>query len=87
MMLDIREMSDEDKLFNFMARLQPWALAELRRQAVQNLSPAIAAAEHLVDYRVFGAPELNEESQHSRKGKGKDRGKSHKKKKKKKGRR
>ncbi|XP_059663489.1 uncharacterized protein LOC132309170 [Cornus florida] len=32
LMLDIRNMSEEDKLFNFMSGLQPWAQAELRRQ-------------------------------------------------------
>lgn len=79
LMLDIREMSDEDKLFNFMAGLQPWAQAELRRQAVQNLPAAIAAADRLVDYQVVGAPESSGESQNSEKGKGKDRGKLYKK--------
>ena len=29
--LDIRNMSDEDKLFNFISRLQGWAQTELRR--------------------------------------------------------
>ena len=31
-MLDIRNMSDEDKLFNFISGLQGWAQTELRRQ-------------------------------------------------------
>lgn len=30
LMLDIREMSEEDKLFNFMAGLQAWAQVELK---------------------------------------------------------
>ena len=37
LMLDIRNMSDDDKLFNFMSGLQPWAHSELRRQGVKNL--------------------------------------------------
>lgn len=45
-------MSKEDKLFNFMASLQSSEQLELRRQAVQNVAQAIAAADHLVDYQM-----------------------------------
>ena len=31
LMLDIKNMSEEDKLFNFMSSLQPWAQLELKR--------------------------------------------------------
>ena len=31
LMLDIKNMSDEDKLFNFMSELQGWAQMEFRR--------------------------------------------------------
>ena len=31
LMLDIKNMSDDDKLFNFMCGLQGWAQTELRR--------------------------------------------------------
>ena len=31
LMLDIKNMSEEDKLFNFMSGLQPWAQLELKR--------------------------------------------------------
>ncbi|KAK4381475.1 hypothetical protein Sango_2964300 [Sesamum angolense] len=37
LMLDVRDMSEEDKLFNFMAGLKPWAQTELRRQGVKDL--------------------------------------------------
>jgi len=56
LLLDIRDMSEEDKLFNFMVGLQPWAQAELRRQGVKDVQTAIAAADRLVDYSVLGDP-------------------------------
>nr|TKR85092.1 hypothetical protein D5086_0000251200 [Populus alba] len=42
----------QDRLFNFMSGLQPWAQAELRRQNVKDLSSAIAAVDNLVDYKA-----------------------------------
>ena len=52
LMLDIKNMSEEDKLFNFLSGLQPWAQAELRRQNVRDLPTAIAAADSLIDYKL-----------------------------------
>lgn len=52
LMLDIKNMSEEDKLFNFVSRLQAWAQAELRRQKVTNLPSTLAAADSLVDYKL-----------------------------------
>ena len=52
LLLDIKNISDEDKLFNFVSGLKPWAQAELRRQNVKDLTTAIAAADGLVDYKV-----------------------------------
>ena len=52
LILDIENMSEEDKLFNFMSGLQPWAQAELRRQNVKDLPFAIAAADSLVDFKT-----------------------------------
>ncbi|KAG6517981.1 hypothetical protein ZIOFF_021381 [Zingiber officinale] len=52
LMLDIQNMSEEDKLYNFMYGLQPWAQVELRRQNVRDLPSAIAAADALVDLRM-----------------------------------
>ena len=54
-MLDIKNMSDEDKLFNFMSRLQGWAQTELRRQEIRDLPVAMVAADCLVDYKMGGA--------------------------------
>ena len=50
--LDIKDMSEVDKLFNFMSGLQGWAQTELRRQGVQDLPSAMAAANCLVDYKT-----------------------------------
>ena len=52
LILDIKDMSEVDKLFNFMSGLQGWAQTELRRQGVQDLPSAMAAADCLSDYRV-----------------------------------
>ncbi|KAG6478500.1 hypothetical protein ZIOFF_061943 [Zingiber officinale] len=49
LMLDIQNMSEEDKLYNFLYDLQPWAQVELRRQNVRDLPSAITAADALVD--------------------------------------
>ena len=51
LILDIENMSEEDRLFNFMSGLQTWAQAELRRQNVKDLSSAIAAVDSLVDFK------------------------------------
>ena len=51
LMLDIQNMSDEDKLHNFISGMQAWAQNELRRQNVKDLPSAIAAADSLVDFR------------------------------------
>ncbi|RWR91972.1 hypothetical protein CKAN_02116000 [Cinnamomum micranthum f. kanehirae] len=50
-MLDVKNMLEDDKLFNFMSGLQGWAQAELWRQGVKDLPSAIAAAEALVDFK------------------------------------
>lgn len=49
-MLDIRDMSEKDKLFFFLECLKPWARAELQRQRVQDLARAQAASECLTFY-------------------------------------
>ncbi|XP_057770708.1 uncharacterized protein LOC130990498 [Salvia miltiorrhiza] len=69
LMLDIREMSEEDKLFNFLARLQTWAQTELRRQGVKDLSSAIAAVDSLVDYKTMGSTESGQKKKETGKGK------------------
>ena len=56
LILDIKDMSKVDKLFNFMSGLQKWAQIELRRQGVQDLPSAMAAADCLSDYKVTSSP-------------------------------
>ncbi|KAL0385852.1 UNVERIFIED_CONTAM: hypothetical protein Sradi_2979500 [Sesamum radiatum] len=50
LMLDIRDMSEKDKLFTFMEGLKPWARLELQRQRVTDLGSAMTAAECLTDF-------------------------------------
>ncbi|KAL0352121.1 UNVERIFIED_CONTAM: RNA-directed DNA polymerase [Sesamum calycinum] len=71
-MLDVRDMSEEDKLFNFLSGLQAWAQRELRRQSVKDLPSVIATANRLVDYRVTSGSEPEKK----KKDFGKDKGKS-----------
>ncbi|KAL5857156.1 hypothetical protein ACOSQ3_004614 [Xanthoceras sorbifolium] len=73
-MLDIQNMSKKDKLFNFMAGLQTWAQAELRRQGVKDIPSAMAAAEGLVDFRISSSsPSVNKKKfVDGKKGKNKD---------------
>lgn len=59
LMLDISNMSEEDKLFNFMSGLQPWAQTELRRQGVNNVQLAMAAADSLIDFKYVPASSTN----------------------------
>ncbi|KAA0034110.1 uncharacterized protein E6C27_scaffold65G001000 [Cucumis melo var. makuwa] len=49
LMLDIRNMSEKDKVFYFVEGLKPWARAKLYEQRVQDLTSAYAAAERLFD--------------------------------------
>ena len=51
LILDIKDKSEVDKLFNFMSGLQGWAQIKLRRQGVQD-PLAMAAADCLVDYKM-----------------------------------
>ncbi|KAL0283024.1 UNVERIFIED_CONTAM: Transposon Tf2-12 polyprotein [Sesamum radiatum] len=50
LMLDIRDMSEKDKLFTFMEGLRSRARLELQRQRVTDLGSAMAAAERLIDF-------------------------------------
>lgn len=56
LMLDIQNMSDEDKLHNFISGMQVWAQNELRRQNVKDLPSAIAVADSLVDFHPTYEP-------------------------------
>ncbi|CAL5400517.1 unnamed protein product [Camellia sinensis] len=50
LMLDIKDMSQKDRLFFFLEGLKPWARVELQKQRVQDLDHAQAATECLADY-------------------------------------
>lgn len=67
LMLDIMNMLDEDKLFNFISGLQSWVKKELRRQAMRDLPAAIATAVDLVNFRFVNASPF--ESEKSNEGK------------------
>lgn len=47
-------MSEDDKLFNFVSGLQPWAQLELKRQKVSDLLATLVAADALVDFKPTG---------------------------------
>ena len=51
-MLDIQNMSYEDKLHNIILGMQDWAQNELRRQNFKDLPGAIVAADSLVDFQT-----------------------------------
>ncbi|RVW17197.1 Retrovirus-related Pol polyprotein from transposon 17.6 [Vitis vinifera] len=55
LMLDIKNMSEEDKIFKFMFGTQEWAQTELWRQGVHDLPVAMVAADCLVDYKMGSA--------------------------------
>ncbi|KAJ7970183.1 Retrotransposon protein, putative, Ty3-gypsy subclass [Quillaja saponaria] len=46
LMLDIRDMTEKDKMFYFLEGLKPWARAELQRQRVQDLATAQGTVWH-----------------------------------------
>ncbi|KAF2303396.1 hypothetical protein GH714_017891 [Hevea brasiliensis] len=50
LMLNIKDMTGTDRLFNFVKGLKPWARNELMRQNVKELKTALAIAESLDDY-------------------------------------
>ncbi|XP_070002415.1 uncharacterized protein [Nicotiana sylvestris] len=52
LMLDISNMSEEDKLQNFLYGLQSWVQMELRRQNVKDFPSAIAVVDALGDVRL-----------------------------------
>ena len=50
LMLNIKDMSEEDKLYYFLKELKPWARTKLQRQRVQDLATAQITVERLIDY-------------------------------------
>lgn len=63
LMLDIRDMSEKDKLFYFIEGLKPWVQMELQRQRVQDLASAMAAAERLTDFSPMDSGKKKGQSQ------------------------
>ena len=59
LMLDIRDMSEKDKMFYFLEGLKPWARTELQRQKVQDVATAMAAVERLNDYNDSSSKRKN----------------------------
>ena len=53
LILDIKDMSEVDKLFNFMFGLQGWAQKKLRRQGVQDLPTSMVAVDCLAEAKFF----------------------------------
>ena len=51
-MLEIQNMSDEDKLLNFITGMWGWVKKELRRQNVKDPPGAIGAEDSLVDFQT-----------------------------------
>ncbi|KAL0418900.1 UNVERIFIED_CONTAM: hypothetical protein Sradi_1303500 [Sesamum radiatum] len=56
LMLDVRDILEEDKLFNFIAGLQPCAPTKLMRQGAMGMPSAIVVSDRLVDFRVMEDP-------------------------------
>ncbi|GLT61128.1 hypothetical protein SLA2020_338540 [Shorea laevis] len=50
LMLDTKDMSEADKLYNFMYGLKLWAQLELQRNRVRDLPSAMVVADSLVDF-------------------------------------
>lgn len=51
LLLDIKGMSDEDKLFNFISGLKSWVQNESCRPKVSDLPSASVAAKSFVDFK------------------------------------
>jgi len=50
LMLELPDMVDKDRLFNFVIGLQPWAQAEVKRKKVQCLEEVITTIDKLLNY-------------------------------------
>eukprot|EP00253_Pinus_taeda_P003556 PITA_03556 len=47
--LELLDMAEKDKVFNFIIGLKPWACNEVKRQKIRTLEEAFAAVDRLVD--------------------------------------
>ncbi|GMI94553.1 hypothetical protein HRI_003124600 [Hibiscus trionum] len=50
LLLDIRDMSEKDKMFAFLEGLKQWARTEVMRHRPEDITAAMAAAKRLTDY-------------------------------------
>eukprot|EP00253_Pinus_taeda_P022531 PITA_22531 len=48
--LELPDMAEKDKVFNFIIGLKPWARNEVKRQKIRTLEEAFAAVDRLVDH-------------------------------------
>jgi len=48
--LELPDMAEKDKVFNFVIGLKPWAHNEVKRQKIRTLEEAFAAVDRLVDH-------------------------------------
>ena len=48
--LEFHDMAENDKVFNFIMGLKPWACNEVRRQKINTLEEALAAVDRMVDH-------------------------------------
>ena len=61
LLLDINDMYEEGKLFNFLTELQPRAQVEVRKQRVKDLPIAMTYAKALVDYQDASTMDMEKE--------------------------
>jgi len=48
--LELLDMAERDKVFNFIIGLKPWAHKEVKRQKIKTLEEAFAAVDRLVEH-------------------------------------
>ena len=53
--LELPDMAERDKLFNFTIGLKPWARDEVKRQKAKNLEEAFAIVDKLIEHDVGGS--------------------------------
>lgn len=57
--LNVKDMFEEEKLFNFLTCLQNWAQTEVRWHGAKDLLSVIATAKALLDLRLSTAQEID----------------------------
>jgi hypothetical protein len=64
LMLEIKDMSEEDRLFHFMNGLQPWVQSDPDARMCKTLVATITTTNKLLDYKVEekGGPRICEDA-------------------------